>query len=277
MKKVFVLTLLVFAWSIEAQTDSTTVYRLILTDNSEITGTIVSSSDSQLVFLTLSGIEMKIPSYQIKEKEIVSGKFEKNVFYKTDPNKTRLFFAPTGRMLNPGEGYFSVYEIFFPGISIGITDFLSVNGGMSLIPGLEQQLFFIAPKIGFATSDNFSIGAGFLYIGIPDEDPLGILYSVATVGNDRNALTLGSGLGLSEGEFSNSPVFMLGGEVSLSNSIKLISENWILTTEDSHPIISFGIRFYGEHIAGDFGLFVPTGVDAEGFPALPWIGFIYNY
>jgi hypothetical protein len=51
----------------------------------------------------------------------------------------------------------------------------------------------------------------------------------------------------------------------------------ILTTEGSHPLISFGIRFYGEHIAGDFGLFFPTGVDTEGFPALPWIGFIYNY
>ncbi len=278
MKKVFALSMLLLLTLVtEAQTDTTTIYRITLSDDSEIMGTIISSSDTQLVFLSLAGIEMKVPTLQIKEIETLSGKLQDGVFHKTDPNRTRLFFAPTGRMLKQGKGYFSIYELFFPSLAIGITDFLSISGGMSLFPGAEEQIFYVAPKIGFETSNNFSIGAGFLYLGIPDEDAAGILYTVATVGNDRNAFTFGGGLGLSEGEFSQKPVLMLGGELTLSNSVKILTENWIFTSKNSHPLVSLGIRFFGEHIAGDFGLIFPTGVNIEGFPGIPWVGFIYNF
>ena len=278
MKKIITVSIiLLLALVTEAQTDTTTVYRIVLSDDSEIMGSVISSSDTQLVFLSLAGIEMKVPTIQIKEIETVSGKLEYGVLYKTDPNRTRLLFAPTGRMLKPGKGYFSIYELFFPSLAIGILDFLSINGGLSLIPGAEEQVFYIAPKIGYETSSNFSVGAGFLYLGIPDEDAVGILYTVATVGGDRNALTFGGGLGLSEGEFSKNPILMLGGELTLSSSIKLLSENWIFTAENSNPLISFGIRFFGEHLAGDFALIIPTGTDIKGFPGIPWVGFVYNF
>jgi len=40
--------------------------------------------------------------------------FKDGEYYGTDPNYTRLFFAPTGRALKKGAGYFSDYELVFP-------------------------------------------------------------------------------------------------------------------------------------------------------------------
>jgi hypothetical protein len=42
-----------------------------------------------------------------------------------DPNYSRLLFAPTGRPLKKGDGYFSDYEVLFPGLAVGLTDHVS--------------------------------------------------------------------------------------------------------------------------------------------------------
>jgi hypothetical protein len=278
MKKAFLILFFLFAIIAQAQTDTTGIYRIKLSDDSEIAGKILETTDTSIVFISLSGIEMKIPKTQIKEMELVSGKVINGVLYKTDPNRTRLLFAPTGRMLKPGAGYFSVYEIFFPTIAVGLTNFLSISGGLSLVPGAEEQLYYFAPKLGYEFTETFSMGAGYLFLSVTGEDEsAGILYTVATIGNDRNALTVGGGLGLTEGEISDTPVLMLGGELTVSNTIKLVSENWIITNEDLNSFISLGIRFFGEHLAADFALILPIGAETSGFPALPWVGFVYNF
>lgn len=278
MKKTYLLLFFLITQIAYAQTDTTSIYLIKLLDDSEIAGRILESSDSTISFITLTGIEMNIPKTQIKEMEEVSGKVINGVLYKTDPNRTRLLFAPTGRMLKPGAGYFSVYEIFFPTIALGLTDFLSLSGGLSLVPGAEEQLYYFAPKLGYEFTETFSMAAGYLYLSVTgEEESAGILYTVATLGNDRNALTIGGGLGVTEGDFSENPILMLGGELTLSNSIKLVSENWIITSEDVNTAVSLGIRFFGSHLAADFALILPVGTDTSGFPALPWVGFVYNF
>ena len=44
--------------------------------------------------------------------------FKDGEYYGTDPNYTRLFFAPTGRALKKGSGYFADYELVFPGVVV---------------------------------------------------------------------------------------------------------------------------------------------------------------
>ncbi|MDA0710492.1 MAG: hypothetical protein O3B73_09840, partial [bacterium] len=109
-----------------------------------------------------------------------------------NPNSTRLFFAPTGRMLKKGEGYFSDYYLFFPGFSYGLSDRVTVGAGMSLFPGMNvnEQLFFVTPKVGLMSSESVNVALGALVMRIPsddgwDEDPkgAGILYGVATWGS----------------------------------------------------------------------------------------------
>ena len=159
-------------------------------------------------------------------------------------------------------------------ISIGITDFLAFSGGMSLFPGAESQLFYLAPKINFLNQENFALSGGILYMSITDESA-GIAYGVATFGKSSAAATVGLGWGFVEGDFSSKPMVVLGGELQVSGSIKLITENWI-PPGDSGALVSLGVRFFGANLAADFGFLTSTEASGD-FPFLPWIGFAYNF
>ena len=50
-----------------------------------------------------------------KVKILEERHFKNGVYWGTDPNHTRLFFAPTARALKKGAGYFADYELVFPG------------------------------------------------------------------------------------------------------------------------------------------------------------------
>jgi hypothetical protein len=104
----------------------------------------------------------------------------------------------------------------------------------------------------------------------------GIVYGVGTYGSSDQALTVGLGWGFAGGEIANKPILLLGGEIRLSNSIKLISENWIPPGTDL-VVYSFGIRFFGESLAADLGFIRPSKMETSGFPFIPWVGFAYNF
>jgi hypothetical protein len=258
-----------------SQNDTSKVQRITLTDGSKLIGKIVSDSTSKVVFRTSSGVQMEIDKSSIEEIKFIEGEWVKGEFIREDPNQTRLFFAPTARALKQGRGYFSAYEIFFPMLAIGITDFITLAGGMSLFPGASEQIIYIAPKVRLVHLDNFDLAGGVLYMSVSDHT-FGITYGVATVGTSTASLTLGLGWGFVDSELSDDPSLVIGGEVQLSNSIKLITENWFPPKMDG-GLVSFGIRFFGESIAGDFGLMRSTNSSSSGFPFLPWVGFVYNF
>ena len=253
------------------------VRRIELKDGSVIIGTILSEDSVSIKFRTLSNIEMIIQKDQIIKIEVISGKIVKGELWIKDPNRTRLLFVPIARALKAGQGYFSDYEIFSPFVAVGITDFFSLAGGMTLFPGTDEQLFYIAPKIAPIHVKNFDMAAGVLYIKIPDEEEgAGIVYGVATYGTEDAGLTFGIGFGFAGGEFADKPIFELGGEYRISRSIKLITENWLIPDSEVQ-LLSLGIRFFGRSLTTDFGLIYPAGSDTEGFPFLPWVGFAYNF
>jgi hypothetical protein len=258
-----------------AQTDTSKVQKIILNDGSELIGTIVSDSTTKVVFRTSSGVQVEIDKSAIKEIQSIEGQWVAGQFMREDPNRTRLFFAPTARALPQGKGYFSAYEIFFPMLAIGVTNFFTLAGGISLIPGASEQIIYLAPKARLVHLENIDLAGGVLYMSILDHT-FGIAYGVTTIGSSATALTIGLGWGFVDGEFSNTPSVVFGGEAQLSNSIKLITENWFPPKMDG-GLISFGIRFFGESIAGDFGLMRSTESSDSGFPFLPWIGFAYNF
>ncbi len=283
MKPTYMIPFILFLiiWPLEAfsqQTDTTSyTYQIELIDGSVLIGKIMSEDEHTIQFLTNSNIEMSIPVEQVRKKERISGRIVKGQLWRSDPNRTRLFFAPTGKALKAGQGYFSVYEIFFPTVAVGITNYIAVAGGISLFPGSSEQLLYLAPKVTPVQADKFDLSAGVLLLKIPDEDETaGILYGVSTYGTENSALTLGIGFAFAGGEFADKPVFALGGEVRVGRYVKLISENWLIPNSDVQ-VISVGIRFFGENLAADFALIHPLGSDIEGFPFLPWIGFAYNF
>jgi len=272
--------------------DSGFLQILNLTDGSVYMGIITVTTYNNVLFRTDYG-DLTIPIYQIESMETVS---KERIIYGRywfpNPNSTRLFFAPTGKMLGKGEGYFSDYYIFFPGVSYGLTDNIILGGGCSLLPGasLNKQIFYFTPKIGIESVKSFDLAAGALLIKFPEVDTeedtsdesssempsvVGILFSVATFGDADRSLTIGAGYGFVGSQLAEKPMFMIGGESRISRRIALVSENWILPGLDE-PIISYGVRFFSQKLAIDLAFINLLGPHSI-FPGIPYIDFVVQF
>jgi hypothetical protein len=251
------------------------MWRLSLTDGSELMGRVIHETFSGIAFKTVSGMEFTVQPRLIDKFERVAGTWKGDQFMSNDPNETRLFFTATGNTLPKGKGYFSIYEIFMPMLAIGVTDYLTIAGGVSLIPGASEQAVYLAPKVRVVNLEKTKVSAGVLYIQVSDVS-LGIVYGVGTYGTQKASISAGIGYGFADGDFAKRPVVMVGGELRVSNSVKFISENWFPPKSEGF-LYSFGVRFFGEHLAADFGLMGISSSSTEGFPFIPWIGFVYNF
>ncbi len=253
--------------------------RIDLVNGEEYTGIVEDYRDTCFIIRDTSGIEMKIPQNKILGFKKLRGNVVNGSLQKFDPNRTKLFLAPTARSLNAGEGYLSDYMIFFPFVAVGISDFAIISGGVSLIPGAENQLVYGNLKFTLFPKDNIGVSTGLFYMTVFSYSAGGVVYGIATIGSDDKAITLGLGNGFTgENGFSENPIIIAGGEIRLSNDVKIISENWIPTNGDD-ALLSFGLRFFGEHVAGDFGLITNSSLlsESRGFPFIPWLGFTYNF
>ena len=265
--------------------DSTQIQVLETTDGSTNIGRIVEIGAEEIAFKTDLGI-IHIPISKIKHIETVSvDLIQKGELWFANPNITRLFFAPTARMLKQGKGYFANYYLFFPGFAYGITDRFTLGGGLSIFPGVDMndQLFFVAPKFGLIQEKTFSFAMGALLARLPGDDDVfqddpegaGILYGVTTFGQPDASLTAGLGYGFVGGDLADRPMVMIGGEKRLTPRTAFVTENWIFPGIDE-PLISYGIRFFGKRLSVDLGLINTIGEGAI-FPGVPYIDFVVQF
>ena len=280
MKQFLLFSILFFLTfnSLLAQTDSSRVI-ITLKNNTYFTGHIEQEDSVSVTFRTQNNIQMIIPKQEIESIRRKPTKSTRKFYAYDDPNDTRLFFAPTSRTLKQGDGYIADYWVFFPFVAVGAFDRLVLSGGVTLFPGAKQQLFYLAPKVGLYQGELVGVAAGILYMNITslEEDGVGIAYGVSTIGNSDRSVTVGLGWAYSGKEVEKKPIVLLGGEVRLSQSIKLISENWIFPDTD-FSLLSLGIRFFGRQLATDLALMYPYGAEmGDGFPFFPWLSFAYNF
>ena len=94
-----IITVINFPIFTLAQQDTTEIemVHLELTDGSTIVGNIIEEDESTLTIKTLANLEIKVPKENIIEREIITGQINEGEFWNSDPNKTRMFFAPTGK------------------------------------------------------------------------------------------------------------------------------------------------------------------------------------
>lgn len=203
-----------------------------------------------------------------------------------NPNPTRLLFAPTAFALPRGQGYFSDYYIVLPGIAYGVTDRVSIGGGVSLIPGAgSQQLLYFTPKVQVARREGAALAVGGLFAAIPnfgldddgrrDTKSFGLLYGVGTVGSADNNATLGVGFGYVGRTFSSRPAVMLGGQTRVTRRVALVSENYFVPGAYDGALVSYGVRLMGEQLAFDLGFFNLTS--GLIFPGVPYVGAVVNF
>ena len=250
---------------------------LVLRDGSRLLGRVNAVGPTEVRFASAVG-ETRVPRSAISAVQLVAASaVHDGELWPENPSRSRLFFAPTGRMLRAGELYLSDVLILFPSLQAGITDRVSFGGGLSIVPGigLDQQLFYITPKVGLYASDALNIAAGALLVtakDLTDESPIGMAYAVSTFGPEDASVTTGVGLGFSRSSHSNA-LLMLGGERREARSFSLVSENYLYAGSGTNWALSGGVRFLGEHIAVDLAAVVASGAQT----AVPYLSFDYKW
>jgi len=261
------------------ESDSLRIVKITLIDSTFSIGTIVDKSDTSILFKSLSDLVFSIRTDRIKEISCINIDSLVIIPSSNNPGISRLFFSPTARTLKAGSGYFSLHEVFFPFISIAAADIVELGGGISIYPEGDKQYYFLSSKFQLYCSENISASAGLIYLGIskePDETLLG--YGIVTLGNGKMGITLGYGSNLMPNKKNDlSGLFIVGGDIQISDFIKLISENYLLLEEEGATVVySSGVRFFGENLALDIGFF--GAIDSsKGWPFLPWVSFSYNF
>jgi hypothetical protein len=206
-----------------------------------------------------------------------------------DPDDTRLLFSPTARPLRGGQAYINMYGtwmVLLPLANVGITDFFSLAGGVSLIPWPLPQAVYFAPKITPIHTKYVSIAGGGLFLSTTDDVNLdtGIGYGIVTVGSEKLAATFGLGWGYAQDEVDHEPVILVGGEIRLNRHVKLISENWLAQEESwldfgkGTAYMFLGARFTGKKSSADAGVIHLVNAAHPGVRSwIPWIGITVNF
>ncbi len=262
---------------------------ITLEDGSALFGKITAVGESDIKFKTDMG-EITIAINKIKKiVEISSSSIKDGEYWFPNPNRSRLMFGPTARSLNKGEGYFYDVWVFFPGLAYGITDNFMISGGVSIIPEVDNQLFYLIPKVSFNAGKDLDIGISLnafrlwgktLFIGLGN----------LTYGTDDHSVTGGLGMAFNEDNVADQPVWTIGGEYRLSRRVALVGESWFIPTKGNDGLFGIGgFRFFGEKMAVDLGaLFIREDKDNEPDPYtgeveedetnwLPYIDFVWNF
>lgn len=263
--------------SLEAGQEQPGTQQVRLRDGSVLFGTVEVSGDDHIVFRTIGGAEIRIARDSIVSIAPATGDVVAGEFRPADPNATRLLFAPTGRALKRGDGYFGVYEFVMPFVQVGLTDRISIGGGTPLLFGVDEseRPFWVTPKVQIVNGRRVQAAAGVMHIVAPKVGSLGIAYGVVTTGSPDASLTIGVGAGYrrDEGDNGSTAIVMIGGERGLRRGIKFITENYLWTGGDG--ILSGGIRFFGDRLSADVALFAPIGID--DLIVLPLVNVVWTF
>ena len=242
------------------------ITQIVLADGSSLYGRVLEVTATTVRFASSFGETTIARSSIALVRQVDPAAVHEGEIWSEDPSRTRLFFAPTGRMLRTGENYFTDAYVFFPSLQAGLSDQFSLGGGMSVFPG-----------VGLLASPTVNVAVGALVAGAKvatNESPFGIGYGVATFGGQDAEVTAGAGFGFSRGGSSSAALLMVGGSTRVSRSIALVSENYLYTGSRGSALFSGGMRFMSEHIAVDIALLASS---SSGATVVPYLAFIYRW
>lgn len=264
--------------------DSSARQLIKLRDGSTVLGRITQSWGDSARVESLAGTLVVRRANVSSVQVIPASSIHDGVYWPADPNSTRLFFGPTARMLKKGEGYVANHWLFFMDGYGGVTDRFTLGAAMSMFPTdnfLKDNAYFVSPKVGVTQGERVNTAVGVWVGGAPFNDEteraftFGIAYGVATWGSPDASFTLGGGYGFAQGKLARNPMVMAGATRRLSRRVSFVTENWIFPNVEEHPLVSAGLRAFGESISWDFGLLTVAGTGST--VVIPWIGAAWKF
>ena len=228
-------------------------YAVSLTSGTAFAGLLVGLTLEELTFETpdLGRLTVARAAVRtIREAGAVPGLAAGRPDYYDIGNGSRYFFGPSGRNLRQGEGTVQDVSLYFVGGNYGLTNNLSVGGYVSLIPGLglQNQLLVLTPKLSIPFRADVSLGAGVLFMRIPDFDNngngygVGLLYGAVTKGSADNNVTLGVGYGFAGNDVGSTPTLLISGQRRISRKVSLITENYLVASNNAVLGGLYGIK-----------------------------------
>lgn len=278
-----------YAESVPAAQAPVRYIEFLLTDGTRLTGKIHRETPDKVIAISSLGVRFEIPRHLIVSRRPAPPDFGRRRLEQTDPNYSRLLLAPTGRPLRVGEGYLSDHYVVFPGLAYGVTPHLSVMAGLSVLPGLAlgDQLKYFVPRMGWRIGDDLSVSVGAALVAAEadgDGGSAGLGFTIATLGDADRSLTLGLGAGWRDevqrdAEVMDGPMILFGGSYRLTDTMALVSENWLITGAGvslSEQPFGLALRFFGERISADLGVILIGDALSDGIP-IPWLSFSYHF
>ncbi|MGQ0642020.1 MAG: hypothetical protein ACT4P6_14815 [Gemmatimonadaceae bacterium] len=261
--------------SLRVLSDTTRVQVIRLSDGSVVVGRVVAVRGDSAVIRTQSGQLTMARSAVRRVRERAMSSMRGGEYWPEDPNATRLFFAPTARMLEQGAGNFCDIWLFLLCLTGGLSDRVTIGGGMSAVPGIAiaDNVFYVTPKVGLIAQEKFHVAVGAFagWSGALRDDAtsFGIFYGVSTFGSEDDNVSAGVGFAYYNDEIANTPLLLGGLKLRLSRGTAFISENYLLPGSEG-GILSFGLRFFNERISGDVA-FVRVALDGDDV-MVPFVG-----
>jgi len=267
--------------NVENPIDSTKIYKIELMDGSIFIGNILQKDAINIVLRTSSIPKIDIPVSKIKSiEEVDKSNLKDGIYWYPNPHATRYFYGPSAIGLKKGEGYFQNTYLVLNSFNFGITDNISIGGGIELISTFagKDPLYFITPKASFKVAEKFHAGAGVLYARIPGESSsLGTLFATGTYGTLDNNITGSLGWGFVDSELSKQPIATLSGMKRISKRTALVTENWFIPIDGFYGLYSYGIRFFGEKIAVDLAFINNSDIAEAIIIGIPFVSFTVKF
>jgi hypothetical protein len=313
-----------------SQSDSLEQYKIILMDGSILIGQILERRAMDILVKTANLGTLSIPYQNIREMKAAETQvsappvqelygpypeptepeiYQRNYFNTPNSNSTRYFVGPSAINLRKGEAYYQNTYLFLHSVNVGITDNISVGGGIEFLSTFvfRQPLLFLTPKVGFQVKPSLYVGGGVLYASLPNfgsskRNHAGVGYGLITYGNTNHNITLASGYGYLNRDFADRPIVSLSGMVRLSNKVGLITENWFVPQRDiehrpfynnegfyTHTqifdhgyryrtVFSYGIRIQGgENVSVDLGLINTAQTFEYYIIGIPYINLVVKF
>ncbi len=217
-----------------------------------------------------------------------------------DASADRGFISSRAETVFEGEATVNSYELFFLGVTYGITDDIQVSGTTFLpittdIPllGLFQGKFVLhrGERVTVSARANLNVIAPQEVDDFVGTFGGGLMVDYYLDDSGRFALHGGFGANAVFGSLGDSAIELangaaisleLGASAALGNSVKLIFDALIpaASTDQGFEVatfglVTYGVRFFGESLAADLGFLRPVGdIDLDGFVlGIPYVAF----
>ena len=259
--------------------------RVVLTDGRVLVGTVVDNGDGTITVTDRSGVRTVVPADRVRSQTTVAA----NAYAQTDPSDSRLFIAPTARVIPAGQRRLSTFT-FMPSFGVGIGGRADVSA-YATIPTGDGGFAGLNGKVAVVQtpSTTVSVGGsiGTAYATGSDATPIGgTFYLLGTFGSESRSVTAGAfgfyGGALGESlDAGNGMGVLLGGDYQIANRVKLMSENMIVIPfESGGGVGSYhlaGARFFSGGVTGDLALAILQGDGDVTVSPIPYFGFSYNF